>query len=271
MGSFKSLKRSNVFLTDYLSKKSWTITGSEFESRGIRILTWKSGSLPFNPRSSDSDVEIIGENGSYYPYLAYRGALQSYFEGMQSDGSVSGSRDLNLQTTITISTSRKLETEYTVISIPKSCFGINIDEGSLELNVQGTRLTDREGILRDSQGITVGDVVYNQGLIIIRNLSYTSSLISSLKALDNVSLKFRSVKPIFTYNIDCTVFDREFNKTYNPSATEELQDNPDFTPYVTTIGLYNAANELMAVAKLSKPIKKASNVDMTFNVSLDIA
>lgn len=264
MGSFKSLKRSNVFLTDYLSKKSWTITGSEFESRGIRILTWKSGSLPYYPKE---DEKVDG----YYPQLAYQEAKQAYFDGMQSDGSVSGSRDLNLQTTITISTSRKLETEYTVISIPKSCFGINIDESSLELNVQGTRLTDREGILRDSQGITVGDVVYNQGLIIIRNLSYTSSLISSLKALDNVSLKFRSVKPIFTYNIDCTVFDREFNKTYNPSATEELQDNPDFTPYVTTIGLYNAANELMAVAKLSKPIKKASNVDMTFNVSLDIA
>lgn len=264
MGSFKSLKRSNVFLTDYVSKKSWTISGSEFESRGIRILSWESGSLPYYPKESD---KVDG----YYPKLAYREAQQAYFDGMQSDGSVSGSRDLNLQTTITISTSRKLETEYTVISIPKSCFGINIDEGSLELNVQGTRLTDREGILRDSQGITVGDVVYNQGLIIIRNLSYTSSLISSLKALDNVSLKFRSVKPIFTYNIDCTVFDREFNKTYNPSATEELQDNPDFTPYVTTIGLYNAANELMAVAKLSKPIKKASNVDMTFNVSLDIA
>ena len=138
MGSFKSLKRSNVFLTDYLSKKSWTITGSEFEGKGIRILTWKSGSLPYYPKE---DEKVDG----YYPQLAYREAKQAYFDGMQSDGSVSGSRDLNLQTTITISSSRKLEAEYAVISIPKSCFGINIDESSLELNIQGTRLTDKEG------------------------------------------------------------------------------------------------------------------------------
>ena len=264
MGSFKSLKRSNVYLSDYVSKKTWTLTGSEFEGKGIRILTWKSGSLPHYLKE---DEKVDG----YYPQLAYQGAKQAYFDGMQSDGSISGSRDLNLQTTITISSSRKLEAEYTVISIPKSCFGTNIDESSLELNIQGTKLVDREGILRNSQGITVGDVIYNQGLIIIRNLGSTSSLIESLKALDNVSLKFRSVKPIFTYNIDCTVFDREFNRTYNPTASEELQANPDFTPYVTSVGLYNAANELMAVAKLSKPIKKAPNVDMTFNVSLDIA
>jgi len=43
----------------------------------------------------------------------------------------------------------------------------------------------------------------------------------------------------------------------------------EFTPYITSIGLYNDANELLAVAKLSRPIKKSIDLDMTFIVKLD--
>jgi len=67
------------------------------------------------------------------------------------------------------------------------------------------------------------------------------------------------------------------NFTYNPSAVTgsygQLQDNvkdSNFTPFVTTIGLYNDANELIAVAKTGRPIPKTKNTDMTFVVKLDL-
>ena len=41
-----------------------------------------------------------------------------------------------------------------------------------------------------------------------------------------------------------------------------------FRPYVTTVGLYNEANELLAVAKTNRPIPKSQNVDMTFVVKI---
>ena len=44
----------------------------------------------------------------------------------------------------------------------------------------------------------------------------------------------------------------------------------EFKPYITTVGLYNEANELIAVAKTNRPIPKSHNVDMTFVVNLDI-
>ena len=44
----------------------------------------------------------------------------------------------------------------------------------------------------------------------------------------------------------------------------------EFKPYITTVGLYNEANELIAVAKANRPIPKSHNVDMTFVVKLDI-
>ena len=42
-----------------------------------------------------------------------------------------------------------------------------------------------------------------------------------------------------------------------------------FSPYVTTIGLYNESYQLVAVGKLSKPIPISLYVDTTFVVNID--
>jgi hypothetical protein len=68
---------------------------------------------------------------------------------------------------------------------------------------------------------------------------------------------------------------QEFNYSSNPSfidSTGDLTftsmiDNP--TTYITTIGLYNAQNELLAVAKLSQPIKKDFTKEALIKVKLD--
>ena len=39
--------------------------------------------------------------------------------------------------------------------------------------------------------------------------------------------------------------------------------------YITTVGLYNSANELLAVAKLSKPVLKSSSREALIKVRLD--
>ena len=39
--------------------------------------------------------------------------------------------------------------------------------------------------------------------------------------------------------------------------------------YLTTVGLYNEHNELLAVAKLSKPFKKDPNTEALIKVRLD--
>ena len=43
----------------------------------------------------------------------------------------------------------------------------------------------------------------------------------------------------------------------------------DFSPYVTTIGLYNDSNELMAIGKTAKPIKNDKEMALTFVVRFD--
>ena len=43
-----------------------------------------------------------------------------------------------------------------------------------------------------------------------------------------------------------------------------------FQPYKTTEGLYNDANQLIAVGKMSQPVPKPANTEMTIIVKIDI-
>ena len=119
----------------------------------------------------------------------------------------------------------------------------------------------------------IGDIIYNQGQVIITKQGVGSSYIPYISPY----IAWKSNQPIYTYNVHCKVKDSELNFTYNPSAVTgsngQLQSNvtgDSFTPYITTVGLYNDANELIAVAKTGRPIPKTKNTDMTFVIKLDL-
>ena len=89
-------------------------------------------------------------------------------------------------------------------------------------------------------------------------------------------IEFKSEYIIYEKEIKCLVGENEFNYSQNPTLQTgsfgELKENflnNDFNPYVTTIGLYNNNNELLAVAKLGQPIRMSSNADIVFNIKLD--
>jgi hypothetical protein len=44
----------------------------------------------------------------------------------------------------------------------------------------------------------------------------------------------------------------------------------DFSPYVTTVGLYNDAQELLAIGKMAAPMPLSANTDTTFLVKYDL-
>ena len=73
----------------------------------------------------------------------------------------------------------------------------------------------------------------------------------------------------------CRANNNEFNYSSNPSFTSASQivvkSNPSdpSTTYITSVGLYSADNQLLAVGKLSEPIKKTSASEFTLRVRLD--
>ena len=68
----------------------------------------------------------------------------------------------------------------------------------------------------------------------------------------------------------------EFNYSENPSYIsgstgevlfDDFIDNP--ISYITTVGMYNDNNELLAVAKLSRPLPKNFTKELLVRVKLD--
>jgi hypothetical protein len=93
----------------------------------------------------------------------------------------------------------------------------------------------------------------------------------------NATLSFKNEHIIYEQEVRCKVGENDFNMSMNPSiSTDNSGSLRDFTtgsffaPYVTTVGLYNNRNELLAVAKLAQPIPLSSTTDTVFVVKYDI-
>ena len=77
----------------------------------------------------------------------------------------------------------------------------------------------------------------------------------------------------------CRATADEFNYSSNPTFTnsddrivviDQGQESTQRTfSFVTTVGLYDANNNLLAVAKLSRPVEKNDEKDLTVRVRLD--
>jgi hypothetical protein len=74
----------------------------------------------------------------------------------------------------------------------------------------------------------------------------------------------------------CRAGNKQFNFSNNPtfftSSTGDFTQptfHRDPKTYITTVGLYNGANELLAVAKLSKPVLKSYSREALIKVKLD--
>ncbi|MAF37115.1 hypothetical protein CL622_08440 [archaeon] len=73
----------------------------------------------------------------------------------------------------------------------------------------------------------------------------------------------------------CRINNNDFNYSSNPTylsgskmVVKNTHSDEPIT-YMTTVGLYSAANELLAVAKLSEPLKKTPSNEFTLRVRLD--
>jgi len=119
----------------------------------------------------------------------------------------------------------------------------------------------------------VGNVFYEQGMIVYS--PFQNELITGSFKTKDFSLKYKSSINIDQYKYFINVPMNDYNTSTNPTlydATGSLMPfaiDTDFTPYITTIGLYDKDYDLVAIAKLGTPIPKSSGLDLNFEVSFD--
>ena len=142
------------------------------------------------------------------------------------------------------------------------------DMGAILLNAQALALTAASGgIALNYSGSFGNQANVSNGYNNTRIYTAVSSGLSfELNSQENVTSDFVFVRPQ----------NAEFNYTTNPSfisgSTGEVLyssfiNNPQ--TYITTVGLYNDANELLAVAKLSRPLVKDFTKEALIRVKLD--
>jgi len=90
------------------------------------------------------------------------------------------------------------------------------------------------------------------------------------------NIQFNNTTEINSQVYFCRAPHNKFNYSNNPtylssSSIRVKNNNKDNPPiaYITTIGLYNSSNELLAVAKLSEPLRKDPTNELTLRVRLD--
>jgi hypothetical protein len=183
-----------------------------------------------------------------------------------------------------------------VISIPSKLYGDKIQPGSFIITSDsGSIIDDANGNLLTEGGEICGTIIYQHGLGVITydgslgsfygSASYgvdsyggdTVGFVTNFIASSNVTCSFSSSFTIFETQYKCTFDPSEFNFSLNPSlisgSTEGIIYNfatgSYFNPYVTTVGLYNEAQDLIAVGKLAKPLPSNNTTDTTILINID--
>lgn len=288
------LTGSNVEIDRYLGKNitsSLWVSGSNSTGfiniqdqflvyRSIRELYYSnylfgSNGSQANTASFNVDGTITGPQyePSYYNYLSTTLNPNRYFP--------TGSNDL-----------------IGVITIPSNLFGEYLKPGTVNISNGVNILTDDgEGNLI-SGSLKFGDVIYEHGMIILTNdgtpgssgygfgtygsVLYDYNDISFIKSFitsSNVTCSFESTVTIYESQYKCTLRENEFNFTQNPTVVSGSMNSgilynfatgSYFSPYVTTVGLYNNNYELIAVGKLAQPLPTSAVTDTTILVNLDM-
>jgi hypothetical protein len=111
----------------------------------------------------------------------------------------------------------------------------------------------------------------------IADMFVSSSITASCDALRHrvQNISFNNTTEINSKVYFCRVPHNKYNHSSNPtylsSSTMRVKSVNTDTPvaYITTIGLYDSNNDLLAVAKLSEPLRKDPTNELTLRVRLD--
>jgi hypothetical protein len=177
-----------------------------------------------------------------------------------------------------------------VVSVTQDIFGEEIKPGTFTVKIgTSSSIDDMDGNLIVSHsgiGYQVGKIFYDKGVAIIKP---TSSIAGGGLTKDgicivsgtNVQVQFTSSVKLYEHSVKVKLNPTDFlYSVHNPSANKamvtgstatplQLMSSQSLYPYITTIGLYNQDNELMAVAKISNPIQRTDYTNQTFVVKFD--
>lgn len=278
---YKNLQVDDYTITPFETNKEWDFNDSSSKIDVMEGL-YITGSF-----YSGSNSEPTNSNGTYKRSV-YHLIKHLYYDSNEPYKTFGGN--------VNYISDRTIHNRITVISIPQKVFGSKIKKSSVVLkdyNISGSGnpvilKDDGYGNLYDNaesasyamgSGSVIGNVFYEHGAMVITATgSYASAALGT--GAQGFDLSFQGTHVIYEHEAQCTVKAGEFNVTMNPSIRRSsgseykiakvTGSNAEyFNPYVTEIGLYDDYLRLLAVGKLSKPLRIDDEIDVTFVVHWD--
>jgi hypothetical protein len=307
MSYLKSLTSNDVIVTPFKVNKSFTFKGSSsLIEPDVEIDRFLGKNLTGLFSLDTGSEPITGYIFPQYQRLIYTSVKELYYSNYISSSLLaSGSYENYLQTTLNFERYFPTASDSTiaVFSIPSKLYGEYIHPTSFYISAEsGSVGDDGEGnLINLSDGEICGNIIYNQGIAIITNdgtpendnegvgvygvgiygeSTYGAnppSFILNFISSSQITCSFNSSYNIYETQYKCTIRANEYNGSLNPSLLKSGSTNTykdfvtgsDFSPYVTTIGLYNENQELIAVAKLAQPLPTSQTTDTTILINID--
>lgn len=306
MSAFKQFLTNDIIVTPFNVSKEFVFIQSEITSSDVGIEYYLGVKPTSNIFVSSSELTTgisSYENTTgvyncikqlyYSNYISSStgdlGVSQSLIPGSSKEGDRYVGRiqapryDNYLQTSLTQSRyfPTGSEAKLSVISIPTKLYGSNIVPTTFKF--YHTSSNNLHNITDDGEGnlisasLVVGQIFYSHGIAVFTTGGLENIFTSSITALTSSRIEFQSYLTIYESQYKCTIRENEFTYSLNPSLLSGSLDDmyysfvtgSDFNPYITSIGLYNNNQDLIAVGKLSQPIPLSTKTDTTFIISID--
>jgi len=323
---FKRLDPRDINITPFKAYKEFTVTNMDSGSGVYGFRAISSSAHNFNP---DTATKTTFDSASFYHMPTWFMINQMYYRDTENNFNNFGQNNGKQY--------RLLQPSASIISVSKDLYGERIKPKSVTLTDDSGASTltikdDGNGNLYDnafsssfatfasggfsnsdiikSTGSFVGNVFYEQGVLVFTNTGSRFVDIGTKTGTDGYSLKYKSQITIREHSYTCVVGEGELNSTNNISATKERSGSISvsgsqswkmfppghataksgsynhyyqaaneynnfvthsaFQPYITKVGLYNDFNELIAIGQLSHPVKNEKELALAINVRFDV-
>jgi len=269
-----------VFSNEIISNTCWRNPDGTFDdSPSFSSISFTNG----NPNASISNNLTVTNyfNGTHQGNLQFSVATVNTNNGLGAiQNIVTGCKNTPIRW------NNANQTDFTVVSIARGSYKSALLPGSLRLgdltddsNINPPQILNCGRAYNISQGKigSTGDFPYGKGTGTVRGLFLPDVGLILLENFPGTStFTLRTEDPTPTLQVFIRARNNEYNYSMNPSfisgstgdiVHKSFIENPQI--YITTVGLYNDDNVLMAVAKLPRPFNKNFTTELSVKIGLN--
>ena len=298
--AYSPLAAADTYICNFETSRQFTLSGLSGTTMAAAIDGKFDHGMVASPKDSMTGVtaSVTGSKSGYFMsvgmLLSNRGFTTSFTGTTTASLDAAGVNDIGIFTL----RKRLFDLGIEKGGMTATVTGVNYAGDS----IAGDYYDSGSGqFIQKSTGNTIGASLIDDGMFVVTaaNMREVATSVTSVKyktkvlgTAINVFCKCQPDEMNFSTNFTSaltgtvssdTTSAGEIQQAYNnlwtksplTGATDRFTYTPSMTgagagPYITTVGLYDNNNDLMAVAKLARPLKKPTDLPLTFKVQIDI-